>query len=74
MVKRQKFLVKWRIDYPSGKSWYDYKIVIAVTERGAEDVVLWLYANYDITIISVKNTGEYIGGYIEPSRQVLGDY
>ena len=55
----QIFIVKYSINYPSGKKWITQDEVYAITELGAKDVIYWLRSNKDISIISVKPTYQY---------------
>ncbi len=55
----QKFIVKYSINHPSGKKWIAQKEVYGITELGAKDVIYWVHSNKNISIISVKSTGQY---------------
>jgi hypothetical protein len=57
--RMQKFIVKYSINYPSGKKWIAQKEVYGITELGAKDVIYWVHSNKNISIISVKSTGQY---------------
>ena len=57
--RMQEFIVKYSINYPSGKKWITKNEVYAITELGAKDVIKWLRSSSDISIISVESTGKY---------------
>lgn len=59
LQRQQEFIVKYSINYPSGKKWITEKKVIGITQLGAIDTIKWLRSNNDITIISVEPTGVY---------------
>ena len=71
--QRQGFIVKFEINYPSGKKWKDEEEVYAISELGAEDTIRWLKSGKDISIVSIKRTGEYIGKPIYPDNHCIGD-
>lgn len=73
MKKRQKFKVRFSINYKYGKKSYETKIVTALSEQGAIDVVKWLKSNFDISIISLDSLG-YVEPLIYEDRSVLGNY
>jgi hypothetical protein len=71
--RRQKFIVKFEINYPSGKKWKEQTEVEVYSEIGAEDTIRWLKSGKDISILSIKSTGEYIGKPIYPDNHCVGD-
>ena len=58
----QKFIVKYSINYPSGKKWITEKEAYGITKHGAIDTIKWLHSNRDIFIIYVEPTGKYSAG------------
>jgi hypothetical protein len=72
--RRQNFIVKYSINYPSGKKWITEYKTDSYSEKGAVDIVKWLRSTRDITIISVEPTYEYIGEPIYPNNEILGDW
>jgi hypothetical protein len=73
MKKRQRFQVKYCINYASGKKWIDIKEVYAITEYGAIEIIKWLKSPYEVSIMSVNSLG-YVGGLIYEDRSTLGDF
>jgi hypothetical protein len=59
MIRQQQFLVKYSINYPSGKKWVTEKKTMGITKLGAIDRIKWIHSNNDVTIISVEPTGVY---------------
>ena len=59
LQKMQVFIVRYSINYPSGKKWITEKKAYGITELGAIDTIEWLHSNKNISIISVKGTGKY---------------
>jgi len=57
--RMQIFIVKYSINYPSGKKWITQQEVYGITQLGAKDVIYWLNSNKDISIISVEPTYKY---------------
>jgi hypothetical protein len=73
MTQRQRFQIKYRINYASGKSFQTTQQVHAVSRQGAIDMVKWLRCGKDISILSVDSLG-YFGSEIVPDYTTLGDY
>jgi hypothetical protein len=75
MEKRrmQLFIVKYSINYPSGKKWFTKREVYGITELGAKDVIYWLHSNQDISIISVEPTYKYSPGFFYADNHVVGE-
>ena len=71
--RMQNFIVKYSINYPSGKKWVNQKEVYGITPLGAKDVVYWLHSNKNISIISVEPTGEYSKGAIYGDNHTVGE-
>ena len=71
---RQKFEVKYKIKYKSGKTWTDSQVVNAVTEYGAKEIIRWIFCKRDITILKTRALGQYVGFAIHPTHEVLGDF
>lgn len=59
LQRQQQFIVKYSINYPSGKKWVTEKKTMGITQLGAIDTIKWIHSNNDITIISVEPTGVY---------------
>ena len=55
----QEFIVKYSINYPSGKKWISQEKVWGITELGAIDVIKFTYKNKDVSILSVEPTYKY---------------
>jgi hypothetical protein len=74
-VRRKVFNVKFRINYPSGKSWTETKEATGVSEAGAIDTIKWIHSSQkSLEILSCEWTGKYIGSPITPSMGNLGEY
>jgi len=71
--QQQEFIVKYEINYPSGKKFTTKLYCYAYSELGAIDTVKWLRKGKDISIISVETTGKRVGAYIYPTNHVLGE-
>ena len=71
--KNQKFIVKYSINYSSGKKWVTQQEVWGITEIGAKDVIYWLNKNKDISIISVDPTFEYSALAIYGDNHTAGE-
>jgi hypothetical protein len=71
--KMQKFIVKYSINYSSGKKWVTQQEVWGITEIGAKDVIYWLNKNKDISIISVDPTFEYSALAIYGDNHTVGE-
>lgn len=48
-----EYLVKYKIDYESGKSWYDSRKVVSYSELGAIKTVKWIYSSRKLIILDV---------------------
>jgi len=59
LQKMQVFIVRYSINYPSGKKWITEEEAYGITELGAIDTIQWVHKNKDLSIISVKGTGKY---------------
>jgi hypothetical protein len=59
MKRMQKFIVKYAINYKSGKKWVTQREAYGITQLGAIDTIEWLHKNNDVSIISVEPTGQY---------------
>ena len=70
MKQGHRYLVEYQINYPSGKKWKTKCEQIALSERGAIEIVKWLKSNYSITILSVQFIG--FTGYITYDSKTLG--
>ena len=71
--QREYFLVRYRINYKSGKVWITKRETLTYSEIGAEQIVRWLHKGLKITILSIDGTGRYGGLPITPSSHVIGD-
>jgi hypothetical protein len=69
----QKFIVKYSINYQSGKKWITKKEAYGITELGAIDTIKWLYSNKDISIISVEPTYQYSAYPCYGNNHTLGE-
>jgi hypothetical protein len=59
LQRMQVFIVRYSINYPSGKKWITEEEAWGITELGAIDTIEYLHKKKDISIISVKGTGKY---------------
>jgi len=73
MKKQQEFIVKYSINYPSGKKWVTERIAWGITELGAIDTIEWLHSNNNISIISVKATGKYSALAVYGNNHTVGE-
>ena len=73
MKRRTEYLIKYSINYDSGKKWITNRSVSALTEYGAIEIIKWLHSYKDISIINVEIIG-YVGLKIHENRQTLGDF
>lgn len=71
--RQQGFIVKYRFNYPSGKSWTEERNCYAYSEIGARDTIEWIFKGRDISIISITPTGKYVWDYIYPTNHVIGE-
>ena len=69
----QSFIVKYSINYPSGKKWITQKEVDGITRLGAIDVIEWLHNNKNISIISVEPTGKYSALAVYGDNHTVGE-
>ena len=76
MYRRKIFIVDYIIQYGSGKQYREKKQVYALTKFGAESCLLWLKSRYglDIIVLSVTDTGKYVGRPIQEDRSIFGDF
>ena len=74
MSKRmQKFIVKYSINYLSGKRWVTQKEVYGITKLGAKDVIYLLHSNKDISIISIEPTYQYSALGVYGDNHTVGE-
>jgi len=73
LKRHEEFIVKYQINYKSGKKWVETKSVYAYSEFGAIDTIKWLNDNKSITIISIEKGYKYIGKAVFQSNHVLGE-
>lgn len=71
--KMQKFIVKYAINYPSGKKWVTQEEVYGITQLGAKDVIYLLHRNKDVSIISVEPTGQYSALAVFGDNHTVGE-
>ena len=71
--KMQKFIVKYSINYPSGKKWVTQEEVYGITQLGAKDVIYWLHNNKDVSIISVEPTYQYSALAVYGDNHTVGE-
>jgi hypothetical protein len=71
--KHQEFIVKYCINYPSGKKYFLEISCYAYSEIGASDTLKWLRKGRNITIISIIPTGKFVGDPVYPSNHVVGE-
>jgi hypothetical protein len=72
----QLFIVKFTINYPSGKKFTAERKAYGITRLGAIDTIKWLYSNYKkttIDIISVTPTGKYSAGAVYGDNHTIGE-
>ncbi len=69
----QQFIVKYSINYPSGKKWITEKEAWGITELGAIDEVKWIYKNKDISILSVEPTYKYSALAVYGDNHTIGE-
>jgi hypothetical protein len=73
LQKMQVFIVKYSINYPSGKKWVTQKEAYGITRLGAIDTIKWLHSNNDVSIISVEITGKYSAFAAYGNNHTLGE-
>ena len=71
--RMQKFIVKYSINYPSGKKWVTQREVYGITQLGAKDVINWLHSNKDVSIISVEPTFQYSAFAVYGDNHTVGE-
>ena len=71
--KMQKFLVKYSINYNSGKKWITKKEAYGITKLGAIDTIKWLHSNNKISIISILPIGKYSESAFYGDNHALGE-
>ena len=71
--RMQKFVVKYSINYPSGKKWVTERKAYGITQFGAIDVIKWIHSNNDISIISVETTYEYSALAVYGDNHTVGE-
>ena len=67
------FIVKYSINYPSGKKWVTEKEVYGITELGAIDTIKWLHSNKNTSIISVTPTNKYSALAVYGDNHTVGE-
>lgn len=73
MKRRQYFRAKFRIDYPSGKSFTTEEEYLCYSELGVIDTIRWIFKGKNISILSIIPTGKFAGTEIFPNNHVIGD-
>jgi len=71
--RMQEFIVKYSINYPSGKKWITERKAHGITQYGAIDVIKWIHSNRDISIISVEPTGNYSALAVYGNNHTVGE-
>jgi hypothetical protein len=71
--RMQKFIVKYSINYPSGKKWFTERKAYGITELGAIDVIKWIHKNNEISIISVEPTYEFSALAVYGDNHTVGE-
>jgi hypothetical protein len=71
--RMQKFVVKYSINYPSGKKWTTKREAYGITRFGAIDTIKLLHSNNDISIISVEPTGKYTALAVYGDNHTIGE-
>lgn len=72
--RHQYFIVKYSINYPSGKKWNTQRECLSYSEIGARQTTEWIHASSNITIHSITPTGRYAGQPVYPSGHVIGEW
>jgi len=72
LQRQQEFIIKYSINYPSGKKWVAERRSMGITKLGAIDRIKWIHSNNDVTIISVEPTGVY-GRLSDFNSNTLGE-
>jgi len=73
MKKRKEYLIKYSINYDSGKKWITNRSICALTKYGAIEIIKLLHSYKDISLINVKII-KYVVSAIHKNRQTLGDF
>ena len=71
--RHQEFVVKYKINYPSGKSFTASYTGYSYSEIGAEDIVRYLRKGRNISIISITPTGKFAKFSSYPDNHCAGD-
>ena len=71
--RMQEFIVKYQINYPSGKKWVTEKKAWGITQLGAIDKIKWLHSGKDISILSVEPTFNYSALAIYGNNHTVGE-
>jgi len=71
--RMQEFIVKYSINYPSGKKWFTERKAMGITQYGAIDVIKWIHSNNDVSIISIEPTGVYSALAIYGDNHTVGE-
>lgn len=74
MKQRQIYIVKYSINYPSGKKYQTKENVLALSEYGARCKIEWLHSNRELDIISINSTNKFIGSAIYEDIKTIGDF
>ena len=69
----QLFIVKYQINYPSGKKWTNVCECYAYSEIGAKDIIMWLKKGKNICILSITPTGVFSEASTYPDNHCVGD-
>jgi hypothetical protein len=73
LQRQQEFIVKYSINYPSGKKWVTERKAMGITRLGAIDTIKWIHSNNDVSIISVEPTGVYSAFAAYGNNHTLGE-
>jgi hypothetical protein len=71
--RMQQFIVKFSINYPSGKKWITEEKAFGITKLGAIDTIKWIYNKRNISIISVEPTGIYSAFAVYGDNHTIGE-
>ena len=71
--RHQLFVVRYQINYPSGKKFITQTKTYSYSEIGAKDTVKWLKSSSNITILSVTATGNFGKFSSYPDNHCVGD-
>jgi hypothetical protein len=71
--RHQYYKVKYRFNYPSGKTWTEERECLCYSEIGVYDTMRFIYKYKDYTILSITPTHRYAGEPVFPSTHVVGE-